>query len=114
MKRILLVTMLTFSASVGAANFDQTYEGKYSWGPEVESFTLCNSETSYWVSFAWAGIEMHEFYKKRRIEPYQFMYLKFRGHLLDEAVQGFAESYDGFIRISEVKEFSFELPTKCE
>lgn len=114
MKKIALILTLLFSQVVYAADFDQIYIGKYSWGPEVDSFTPCNSKTSYWVSYSWAGIEMHEFYKKNRQEPYQFMYLKFRGHLLDEVVDGFAEQYDGFVRISEVKEFTFELPETCK
>jgi len=114
MKKLTLLITLLLSQAIAAADFDQIYIGKYSWGPEVDSFTLCNSNTSYWVSFSWAGIEMHEFYKKNRKEPYQLMYLKFRGHLLDEVVDGFAERSDGLVRISEVKEFSFRLPETCK
>ena len=57
---------------------------------------------------------MHEFYKKHRKEPYQFMYIKFRGHVLDEEIDGFATQYDGLIRISETKEYTFELPASCK
>lgn len=57
---------------------------------------------------------MTEFYKNNQKEPYQYMFIKFRGHLLDEVVDGFAKDYDGLIRISEVIEFSFELPAACK
>lgn len=114
MRNIITIFAILFLQAALAADYDQIYEGKYAWGPEVQSFTLCNTKTSYWVSFDWAGIEMQEFYKAHRKEPYQEMYLKFRGHLLDEAVDGFAEDYDGLIRVSEVKEYSFEVPKSCK
>ena len=114
MKIITSIVILMSSVLASAADYDQIYEGKYYWGPEVNSFTLCTGSPSYWVSFNWAGIEMQNFYKKKRKEPYQGMYLKFRGHLLDEEVDGFAGSYDGLIHISEVKEYSFEIPESCK
>lgn len=112
--KILLVEALLSIVKPSWAHEETIYEGMYVWGPEVESFTLCNSDTSYWVSFGWGGIDMHEYYQKNKKEPYQSMYLKFRGHLLDEIVDGFAEQYDGLIRISEAKAFSFELPSTCK
>ncbi len=110
----LAILFYFISASIFAADYDKSYVGKYSWGPETHSFTVCNSKTTYWVSFDWAGVEMHEFYKKNQSKPYQFMYLRFRGHLLDEIVDGFAADYDGLIRISEIKEYSFVIPDSCK
>ena len=114
MKIIISTIFLVCTTIVSAADYDKIYEGKYSWGPEVHSFTPCNNKTSYWVSFNWAGFEMHEFYKKNRKIGYQPMYVKFRGHLLDEVVDGFADQYDGLIHISEVKEYSLNLPSSCK
>jgi len=114
MKIIICIAVIAFSAFSSSADYDKIYEGKYYWGPEVNSFTLCGGKPSYWVSFNWAGIDMQEHYKKNRTKPYQGMYLKFRGHLLDEVVDGFADDYDGLIHISEVKEYSFELPETCK
>ena len=41
------------------------------------------------------------------------MYVEFRGQVLNETVDGFAKQYDGLIRISEVKKYSFEIPVQC-
>ncbi len=92
---------------------DKIYEGLYSWGHEVHSFTPCNSKTSYWVGFYFAGLQMNHFYKENHKKPYQGMYIKFRGRVLNEAVDGFAEQYDGLIHISEVKNYSFDIPKSC-
>jgi len=108
----LIITSLLLTAC--ATDFDRIYEGKYSWGSEVRSFSPCNSDTSYWVSFDWAGRDMHDFYVRHSRTAYPFMYVKFRGHLLDEQVDGFALGYDGLIRISEVQEYRFEIPPSCE
>lgn len=113
MKRVFATFLASVSFSLGAAEFDQVYEGLYSWGPEVHSFTPCGDETSYWVSFDWAGAEMHEHYKQYFDNPYQPMFIEFRGHILDEKVDGFAEEYDGLIRVSDVHRFTFDIPGRC-
>ncbi len=113
MKYIIIILLSTSSLSVNGVECDKIYKGKYSWGEGVHSFTPCNSNITYWVSFNWAGIEMHEYYKSNLKNPYQIMYIKFRGHMHDEVLDGFAEEYDGLIHISEVKEYSFELPASC-
>lgn len=92
---------------------DKIYEGMYSWGHEVHSFTPCNSKASFWVGFYFAGIQMNQFYKENHNKPYQSMYIKFKGHILNEEVDGFAEQYDGLIHISEVKNYSFDIPKSC-
>jgi len=92
---------------------DKIYEGIYIWGHEVHSFTPCNSKISYWVGYHYAGHWMNEFYKQNHTKPYQKMYIKFRGRILDEQVDGFAEQYDGLIHISEVKNYSFDIPKSC-
>jgi hypothetical protein len=57
---------------------------------------------------------MHEFYKKNSTKPYQAMYIEFRGQTLSEALDGFAKSYSGLLRISEVKKFTFDVPMQCK
>ena len=114
MRTAYVIFTLSLSLQVCAVESDRIFEGKYTWGHEVHSFTPCGSDVSYWVSFDWAGQAMQDFYKRNFKTPYQTMYLKFRGHLLDEKVDGFAEQYDGLIRISEVKGYSFEQPINCQ
>jgi hypothetical protein len=98
---------------VFAADFDRKYRGLYSWGEGVESFSPCSKNIEYWVSYNLAGIEMHQHYKNKHSKPYQPMYIEFRGHILNEKVDGFAENYDGLIHISEVYGYSFKVPPTC-
>jgi hypothetical protein len=42
------------------------------------------------------------------------MYIEFRGHILDEKVDGFAANYDGLIHVSEVCEYSFGVSSGCK
>ena len=97
------------------ADCDRTYKGKYVWGHEVDSFKPCNSNKSYWVSASsWVKGPLLEYYKKLKLKPYEPIYIEFRGHVLNEAVDGFAVSYDGLIRISEVKTQINEIPETCK
>jgi len=107
------IEMETLVSTSSTFEYDKIYEGIYSWGHEVHSFTPCNSKTSYWVGYYFAGIQMNEFYRENHKRPYQSMYIKFRGHILNEEVDGFAEQYDGLIHISEVKNYSFNIPSSC-
>ncbi|MDJ0926855.1 MAG: hypothetical protein QNJ73_04310 [Gammaproteobacteria bacterium] len=93
---------------------DQTWKGAYVRGHEVNAFTPCGSARSYWASFNWAGSELVQFYEAKAREPYQPIYVEFRGHLLDEERDGFAADYDGLIRISEVHIMKDQLPRGCE
>ena len=113
---IKVATLLLFLSPLFsyATVIEKVYRGTYSWGPEVHSFQPCNSENDYWVTFDWAGIEMHEFYKSTDKKPYQLMYIEFRGQVLNEEVDGFASSYSGLIRISEVKKYTMEVPISCK
>ena len=93
---------------------DEIYRGTYTWGHEVDVFKPCDSKKEYWVSYNWAGYRLKEFYKNNTTQPYQPIYLEFRGHLLNEEVDGFAEQYDGLIHISEVKTLSKEVSGTCK
>ena len=99
---------------VGDTLRDQTWKGAYVRGHEVNEFTPCGSDQSYWASFNWAGTELVQFYDSKPREPYQPIYVEFRGHLLDEELDGFAAAYDGLIRISEVHVIKDDFPEGCE
>ena len=112
--KILITLFLALCTSfLYAANHENIYKGIYSWGPEVHSFRPCHETTDYWVSFNWAGIKMHSFYKSEKNGPYQPMYVEFRGQILNEIVDGFAKQYHGLIRISEVRTYTFMIPAQC-
>jgi len=114
MKYIIVILAFSFSLPAVAADYDTIYKAKYSWGHEVNSVTLCNSKVTYWANFNWAGQEMLAFYKRHKKQPYQSLYITFRGHLLDEVVDGFAADYAGLMRISEVLDYSFEPIPSCQ
>ena len=97
-----------------AESHDQIFQGTYIWGAEVNSFSPCGTDESFWASYDWAGFKLVEFYKAHATEPYQSIYVKFRGHFLDEEVNGFAADYDGLVRISEIIEMSDVVPGICE
>lgn len=112
-KNVFFYALLMFSSFVNANEYDKLHNGIYTWGPEVHSFKPCGSNTGYWVSFDWAGIAMQSYYKANKTKPYQAMYIEFRGHLLNEKVDGFASDYAGLMRISEVHRYSFIIPSEC-
>ena len=116
---ILSLGLLFLSNSLLFAHIDiqdKIYRGKYIWGNEVHSFMPCNfnNDLAYWVSGDFPIIEMLNFYKKNFKKAYQPLYVEFRGHFLNEEVDGFATDYDGVIRISEVYFFSFDIPSTCQ
>lgn len=111
--RVFFYLLLFGATTAGAAN-EQIYKGFYTWGPEVHSFKPCSKNIEYWVSFDWAGIAMHKFYKANKTTPYQVMYIEFRGQVLNEKVDGFARDYSGLIRISEINKYSFDIPSDCK
>lgn len=106
----MLIVLSTLSLASAA---EGTYSGIYVYGAEVRSFRPCNEKTDFWVSFDWAGIAMQDYYKQNKTEPYQEMYVEFRGQVLNERAGGFAEDFDGLIRISEVFKYTFEVPASC-
>ena len=79
MKKLISIILIAFVMNTAAGEIDIVFKGNYVWGPEVHSFKPCNEDNDYWVSFDWAGIEMHEHYKDTEKEPYKPMYIEFRG-----------------------------------
>ena len=105
--------LLLIALPVSAAECDQVWRGMYVYGAEVETFQPCGSEKAYWVSYAWAGIPLKAFHQDNTDQPYEAIYLEFRGQLLDEKVDGFAENYDGLIRVSEILDLQSNVPDDC-
>ncbi|WNC70274.1 hypothetical protein RI845_09065 [Thalassotalea nanhaiensis] len=109
----MVVCSIPACSSDSGAQAEQVHRGVYTWGPEVRSFKPCDQENAYWVSYDFAGQAMQRYYKKMQTTPYQPMYIEFRGMLLDEELAGFANDYSGLFRISEVYNFTFEVPDEC-
>ena len=115
MKKLLFVFIFCLPLIAFGAEYDEIYKGKYTWGHEVDVFRPCNSKKAYWVSASsWIQGPLLDFYKSKVTKPYQPIYIEFRGHMLDEEVEGFATDYDGFIRFSEIKKNTLEIPNECK
>jgi hypothetical protein len=114
MHRTAVALAIAVSVGASASDFDDVFSGRYYWGAEVDSFHPCGKGASYWVSASsWVQAPLIELVKTQTKEPYRPVFVKFRGHLLDEERDGFAADYDGLIRISEILEMSSELPADC-
>ncbi|MGD8978079.1 MAG: hypothetical protein PVG91_10785, partial [Gammaproteobacteria bacterium] len=93
---------------------EQVYRGVYVWGNEVNVFQPCDNKMSFWVSASsWVQEPLLEFYRAHTSQPYETIYIEFRGMELDEVVDGFASDHDGLIRISEVLGLSLTVPEEC-
>ena len=110
-KQLAILLVLYSSAALA---HDSEFRGTYVWGAEVDIFSPCNSQLVYWTSYNWAGVPLREFYEANTSEPYQKIYIKFRGQILNEDVDGFASNYDGLIHISEIYEIKIDLPNDCK
>ena len=108
-----VVSILAFSA-VKANGCDMVFKGLYTWGAEVNVFQPCGSTDVFWVSASsWVQRPLIDYLKKSIAAPYQSIYIEFRGALLDEVRDGFAEQYDGLIRVSEITHKSRDIPVEC-
>lgn len=101
--------------SLSAADCDSIHRGLYTYGAEVDAFRPCGSEKEYWVNVTpWVREPLAGFLKERKAtEPYQPVYIEFRGHILNDKRDGFAAQYDGLIHISEVLVISEPSDKQC-
>ena len=102
------------SCAVNTCECDQQFSGAYVWGHEVHTFQPCDQDEVYWVSASrWVIGDLFEHYESSPGQPYQPLLITFRGHILDEEVDGFASEYKGLIRISEILDWSTTVPSAC-
>ena len=114
LNRSLIALALLLGSASTSADCDEIFRGRYTWGAEVDSFRPCGSGLKYWVdASSWVQGPLIDFVREHTKEPYQPVYIEFRGHLLNEVLDGFAEGYDGLIRVSEIFLTSQDVPDKC-
>ncbi|MGE0624449.1 MAG: hypothetical protein AB7I04_05980 [Pseudomonadales bacterium] len=88
--------------------------GRYHYGGEVDIVCPCGSSLCYWVRAEPAIAKaLHDFALRHAEAPYQGMYLRWRGQLLDEPRIGFPANYDGLMRVEEVLTLTAEIPGDC-
>ena len=115
MRKAFILFMTTFMVGVvNAGDCDAVYKGNYTWGAEVDVFQPCGSEKVYWVSASsWVKRPLIEYLKNTTTRAYQSVYIEFRGHIMNEVRDGFAEQYDGLIRVSEITYQSRKEAVQC-
>ena len=114
MKKIIIMACIWASLSGCTTCGDRDYKGIYYWGHEVNAFQPCGSEETYWVSASsWMLSPLKAYIESNTSQPYQPVYVEFRGHLLNEEVDGFAKNYDGLMRISEINAKRIDIPAEC-
>lgn len=110
-----LTLWISVVAMVASAEYDQMYKGLLVWGPEVHTFQPCGQEAAYWVSASsWVIGPVIDYYRLQGSEAYGPIYIEFRGHLLDEILDGFAKDYSGLIRVSQVLSIDAKVPQGCK
>ena len=113
-KALLILVSILMLGTANGSDFDKIYKGMYTWGAEVDIFQPCGSDNVFWVSASsWVKGPLIQYVKNASITPYQPIYIEFRGHMLDEVRDGFAEQYDGLVRVSEVMYKSTKARVGC-
>lgn len=78
-------------------------KGSYMYGSEVSSFQPCGSQQELWViGDETITHELHNDYMEMVEKPYEQVFVRFRGHQLEKASEGFAADYDGQFKVTEV------------
>ncbi len=89
--------------------------GLYYWGAEVNVLCPCGSRDCFWVRGDVTVLNpLRTFVQKQTSQPYQPVFLTYRGQQLDEPTSGFAANYEGYQEITEVLSNSIALPGDCQ
>jgi hypothetical protein len=109
---ILLPVLLAIIA--GGCDRPPVQRGLYYWGHEVNVVCPCGSTDCFWVRGEPDVLgPLRTDVQKQITEPYQPVFLTYRGERLNEPTSGFAVNYEGYQAISEVLSVSVGLPENC-
>jgi hypothetical protein len=91
----------------GAESMQPPVDGYYVYGHEVNTFTPCASDSTYWVvgddrTPDSLRVTYFEWSAANQAEPYAPMFARFRGHVASDELDGFAEAYDGTFLVEEI------------
>jgi hypothetical protein len=112
-RRYLALTPLLL-AIVAGCDRPPTQRGLYYWGHEVNVVCPCGSTDCFWVRGEPAVLAtLRTYVQKQATEPYQPVYLVYRGEFLDEPSTGFAANYEGYQAVTEILSVSVTLPEDC-
>ena len=111
--RLLILPPLLLTIVAGCHR-PPVQRGLYYWGHEVNVVCPCSSSDCFWVRGESDVLgPLRTYVQKQTTEPYQPVFLTYRGERLNEPTTGFAANYEGYQAIAEVLSVSVELPESC-
>lgn len=92
-------------------------KGIYTWGPEVETFSPCNTDKTYWLEGSEAALAPLQALAMKKAdaanEAYQPIYVELQTSPADKPTDGFAVYYDGMLHLHGVVVSSPDIPESC-
>lgn len=106
------------AASTAAAADAPLMQGVFFWGPQVETFSPCNTNQTFWLDGEpeqLAPLEDMAIDKADKAnEAYQPIYAEIRAVSAGQATDGYAVEYDGVLSLQQVVTLSPEVPSSCK
>lgn len=100
--------------ALSACDAEPVLSGRYHYGGVVDIVCPCGTALCYWVRATPEITEqLHNYTQRQAREPYQAIYLRWRGRLLDEPRVGFPANYDGLMAVDEVLTLTVSIPQEC-
>ena len=109
-----MVTVLTLGS---ACTRERVYEGVYTWGAEVDTFSPCGTGKDWWVRTDEAlSHQLSSAHENLTSEPYEGIYVRVTGFYDGPSSEdtGFAAQYEGFFRITRVLSISKQSASDCK
>jgi copper homeostasis protein (lipoprotein) len=93
----------------GAHSKGTLYKGVYSFGPEMKTFTECNSGHEYWVADSCKQLELQ--YNQLKFEkPYEPVYIEIQGNKVRSGKDGLGSEYDSTLVVNKLIKITKEIP----
>jgi putative lipoprotein len=109
----LALTLAAIAVSCSSSPGD-VQQGLYVFGHEVESISLCNDTTAYWlVAPASVSRWLRARHDSLTDAPYRPVFVEVRGVVSTRPTDGFAQDYDGYFEIDTVFSARAPRPDDC-
>jgi len=93
----------------GAKSGGTLYKGVYSYGPEMKTFTECNTGHEYWVADSCKQLELQ--YNQLKFEkPYEPVYIEAEGEKVRSGKEGLGSEYDTTLIVNKLIKITKEIP----
>ncbi|AWB02037.1 MULTISPECIES: hypothetical protein [Vibrio] len=116
--KVISASLAVLLSLLGCSNIEQyEYRGFFTYGHETSVFRSCNDMRYFWLNgesvnrgiIDNASLELAD----KVNEPYQAIYIRFNGFIEDREPVGFEDDTDGLIYMTELLEYSEQIPESC-